>query len=171
MKPEQRATQTSVTIFLHHNGNYLMLKRHQNKTLDPGKLNGIGGKVEPGENYATAAIRETLEETGYVLTAADLTLSGLVRLEGGYGEDWIMGFFSAPVPDKRIPKGTHTTDGEFIWIQHDKVLTSGYEVVDDLHYCFDDIVANTHIFFMSATVGTNLKISHASMTRIPRVTS
>lgn len=165
----QRNIQTSVTIFIHCGAEYLFLKRHKDKPIDPGKLNGIGGKVEPGEDYGTAAIRETMEETGYLITSSDLQLAGMVRLEGGYGDDWIMGFFRVAVTDKQIPLGNNTADGEFFWIPQDKVLTSGYELVDDLYYCFNDVIQGTHIFFMSATVGDDLKIKHTSVTKIPGV--
>ncbi len=163
----KRNIQTSVTNFLHCGNEYLFLKRHQNKSLDPGKLNGIGGKVEPGEDYGTAAIRETFEETGHIIAATDLKLAGIVRLEGGYGDDWVMSFFKIAVSDKHLPRGTQTVDGDFLWIPADKVLTSGYDLVDDLYYCFDDVVHGTDIFFMSATVGDDLKITRTSISRIP----
>jgi 8-oxo-dGTP diphosphatase len=168
MELPQRKVQTSVTNFLHCENEYLFLKRHPSKPIDPGKLNGIGGKVEPGEDYGTAAIRETFEETGYVISEKDLQLAGIVRLEGGYGDDWIMSFFTIAVTDKTIPLGTETADGEFFWIPANKVLTSGYELVDDLYYCFEDVTRGTHIFFMSATVGKDLKIKHTRITRLPR---
>lgn len=36
----------------------------------------VGGKLEPGESPAAAAVRETVEETGLLLEDADLTLLG-----------------------------------------------------------------------------------------------
>jgi len=48
----------SVTNFLHCGDDYLFIHRtkRQNKT-DGNRLNGIGGKLEPGENFLQAAIR------------------------------------------------------------------------------------------------------------------
>jgi len=86
-------TQTSVTNFVVCNDKWLFVKRSPNKRVDPNKLNGTGGRLEPGENYVQAAIRETKEETGYSVTEKDLELAGVVKLHGGYTEDWIMCFF------------------------------------------------------------------------------
>lgn len=54
---------------------------HKNKPAwQAGKLNGIGGKVEPGETADTACSREFLEETGVEIPVEQwrhfLTLSG-----------------------------------------------------------------------------------------------
>jgi 8-oxo-dGTP diphosphatase len=54
---------------------------HKNKPAwQAGKLNGIGGKVEPGEHPDAACSREFLEETGVEIPVGEwrrfLTLSG-----------------------------------------------------------------------------------------------
>ena len=41
-----------------------------------GKVTGFGGKIEPGETPATAAIRELEEETGLKVSAGDLQAVG-----------------------------------------------------------------------------------------------
>jgi 8-oxo-dGTP diphosphatase len=41
-----------------------------------GKINGIGGKVEPGETAATAALRELEEEVGIQVAEKDLRVAG-----------------------------------------------------------------------------------------------
>ena len=71
-KKYRRLVQTSVTCFLYHGDDYLFLKRNLSKRIDPGRLNGIGGRVEPRENYLDAAIRETKEETGYQVSVDDI---------------------------------------------------------------------------------------------------
>ena len=106
-----RKVQTSVTNFIYCGDYYLFLKRNPNKRIDPGKLNGVGGRLEPGEDYFAAAIRETKEETGYDVAPEDVKLTGVVKLEGGYDEDWVMCFFKIKVPNKKIPIGTKTNDG------------------------------------------------------------
>jgi len=98
----RRLVQTSVTCFLYHADDYLFVKRSLTKRIDPGRLNGIGGKIEPHENYLDAAIRETEKETGYKVSVDDITLSGVVKLEGGYVEDWVMCFFKIKVPHKSV---------------------------------------------------------------------
>jgi len=167
MDPHKRSVQTSVTCFLHCGDEYLFLLRAPDKTVDANRLNGIGGRVEPGENYLDAAIRETMEETGYAVTPEDMMLSGIVRLEGGYEEDWIMCFFRIDVPSKQIPIGENTPDGKLMWLPSSEVLTAPYELVDDLHYCFGEIVAGKNVFFASARVGSDEKIREYRMGLLP----
>ena len=139
------------------------------KRIDPGRLNGIGGRVEPGEDFLNAAIRETAEETGYTVAPADIQLAGVVKLEGGYAEDWVMCFFKIRVPDTRIPKGAQTEDGELIWLHKDDVLDSGHELVDDLNYCFKDIVAGSSLIFVTAKVNEHQKITEVRIGKIGKI--
>ena len=163
-----RHVQTSVTNFLHCGDDYLFLQRSNTKRIDPGKLNGIGGRVEPGENYAEAVIRETLEETGYRINMTDVQLAGVVKLEGGYSEDWVMCFFKTRVERMIIPVGAQTEDGELLGLHKDEVLGSEHELVDDLHYCFSDIVEDKKVFFMTAQVGEDQKIIAAQISKLNR---
>lgn len=160
-----RKVQRSVTLFLCHNDDYLFLKRSAQKKVDPGRLNGVGGRVEPGENYLEAAIREAKEETGYTIDPSKIKLSGVVTLEGGYSVDWVMCFFKIYVPDKIIPKGDTSEDGELIWINKDEVLDSDYELVDDLNYCFKEIVEEKELFFLTAKLNDDQKIFEVSMSK------
>ncbi len=158
-----RKVQTSVTNFLVCGDDFLFLKRNSNKRIDPGKLNGVGGRLEPGEDYFAAALRETEEETGYKVSPEDMTLAAVVKLEGGYPEDWVMCFFKISVKDKNIPRGNKTEDGEFIWINKDKVLDTEHELVDDLNYCFKDIVRGDAIVFLTAKLNDDQKIYETSI--------
>ncbi|MEO6508888.1 MAG: NUDIX domain-containing protein [Patescibacteria group bacterium] len=164
-----RKVQTSVTNFLYCGDDYLFLRRNSTKKIDPNRLNGIGGRLDRGENYLEAAIRETEEETGYKVTADDIELAGIVKLEGGYDEDWIMGFFKIKVSSKKIPMGTKTNDGDLIWIQKDEVLTSGYELVDDLNYCFKDIVEGSKTFFITLQLNKDEKVIQSSISTLKKV--
>lgn len=164
----KRFTQTSVTNFLYCGDYYLFLKRRLNKQIDPGKLNGIGGRLEIGEDYLAAAIRETKEEAGYRVDSSNVQLSGIVKLEGGYDEDWVMCFFKIKVPSKNLPLGKAIGDGELIWIHKDKVLDSQYQLVDDITYCFKDIVEGKYIFFITAKLYNNQKVSSINVSKISR---
>lgn len=163
-----RFVQTSVTNFIYCGDYYLFLKRGTHKRIDPGRLNGIGGKLEPGEDYLTAAIRETEEETGYKVLPSDLELATIGKLEGGYEEDWVMAYFKIKVSSQEIPLGLTIDDGEFLWIHKDKVLESKYELVDDLHYVFKDVIAGKDIVFFTAQVNDQEKIEKINISRLPR---
>ena len=57
-KPTERAT----LLFVVQSGKILLIRKHRG--LGKGKLNGPGGRVEPGETPAEAAVREVEEELG-----------------------------------------------------------------------------------------------------------
>ena len=66
--PGQRAT----ILFVIHAGNILLI--HKKRGLGAGKINGPGGRLEPGETALQAAIRETQEEVG--ITPVDVETCG-----------------------------------------------------------------------------------------------
>lgn len=161
-----RKVQCSVTNFIFCGDDYLFLHRGAHKKLDPNKLNGVGGRVEPGENYLDAAIRETEEETGYKVSVEDIQFAGVVKLEGGYDEDWVMCFFKIKVRSKKIPIGENTEDGKLVWINKDRVLDSDYELVDDLNYTFKDLVEGKTLSFINAKLNENEKVDSVSISKI-----
>lgn len=168
MRPT-RYTKTSVNNFIHHGDEYLFVKRAADKDVDAGRLNSIGGKLEPGENWLDAVIRETKEEIGLKITKDDIEFLGIVRLEGGYDEDWIMCFYKTEVESKHIPHGHLSSEGEFMWIHKDKVLKSEHELVDDLFHSFDDIVnSKDQVFFASAQLNKKQKVEKYSVTKLKR---
>jgi 8-oxo-dGTP diphosphatase len=57
-KPRERAN----LCFIVKHGHILLI--HKKRGLGAGKINGPGGKLEPGETAVAAAIRETQEEIG-----------------------------------------------------------------------------------------------------------
>lgn len=166
-----KPTKTSVTCFLYHDDHYLFLKRNKNVSINPGQLNGIGGKLAFGEDYLSTVIRETREETGYQVSLKDIKFCGIIKFESKDREDWITCFFRIKVPNRNIPIGNKTKEGELIWLHKDKVLISNFDLVEDLYYIFKDIVLGKEIFFLNAQVtgdkykiikvtGKKLKIKH-----------
>jgi 8-oxo-dGTP pyrophosphatase MutT (NUDIX family) len=160
-----RKVQTSVNVFIYHNDEYLMLKRASNKRVDPNKLNSVGGRLEPGENYLDAAIREVYEETGYKVKPSDIEFRGVVKLEGGYVEDWVMCHFKCRVKDKKIPKGEDTEDGKLVWLHKDKVLDSGYEVVSDLTYLWKDML-DGEPYFANAQINEKEEVGSIKISKL-----
>ena len=66
--PEPQAT----LCYIVKEGRVLLI--HKKRGIGAGKINGPGGKVDPGETPLAAAIRETQEETG--VTPVDPQLRG-----------------------------------------------------------------------------------------------
>ncbi len=163
-----RKVQTSVTNFIYCGDYYLFLHRNENKRIDPNRLNGIGGRVEPGEDYLSAAIRETEEETGYKVSSDEVTLAGVVKLEDGYDEDWVMCFFKIKVDSMDIPIGEDTDDGKLVWLHKDEVLNSKIELVDDLYSCFEDVVKSQNIFFITHKLDDKQKVVQSSIRKLKR---
>lgn len=161
-----RKTLYSVTNFLHCGNDYLFIHRNKKKDykVDSNRLNAIGGKLEKGENFLQAVIRETKEETGLVITPQDIKLAGVVRMQGGYEQDWMMCFFKVTVPDKKIPLGMENAEGELMWMNKNEVLKSNYELVDDLNYCFMDIVNDKIPFFAHSDIDDHEKVTKWNVT-------
>ena len=61
-------------IYLKSGDEVLLLKRSPDKEMHAGEWLGLGGKVEPGEEFVASAIREFAEESG--LTIGNPTLRG-----------------------------------------------------------------------------------------------
>ncbi len=155
----QRFTKLSVTNFLHCNGKFLLLHRRADASIDPDKYNGVGGKLESGEDYLSAAIRETAEETGFIVAAADCRLTHVVRLTGGYKDDWIMCFFAIEVPTQTVPHGMQTPDGTLQWLTPEQILSGEYALVDDLNYLFPDVVAQKPVQFVAMEADDSYSIT------------
>jgi 8-oxo-dGTP pyrophosphatase MutT (NUDIX family) len=65
----------TVGCFLEHDGKFLILHRHPNKSQ--GNTWGLpAGKVEPGESDPDAILREVREETGYQASIEQLEFLG-----------------------------------------------------------------------------------------------
>lgn len=165
----KRLVQTSVTNFLHCGDEYLFMERHPGQWINAGEMNGIGGRLEPGENYLDAAIRETQEETGLIVDPKQVELCGILKIDGGYEEDWVVGIFRISISSKNLPVGEKTPEGDSLkWIHKDKVLRDGYKLVDDIRYIFDDIIRGTDVFFMNALLDGDKKIKSHTYSKLAR---
>jgi len=164
-----RTTKKSVTCFLRCGDDYLFVHRtKKGNSVDFGRLNGVGGKLEPGENYLACALREVEEETGYMVKKTACQLKAVVSLEEGYNDDWVMCFFVIDVESKKIPLGEENEEGQLLWLDKTAVLSSQFELVDDLYYSWSDIVDDTKgVIFFSATLDENEKIKRFTKASLP----
>jgi len=77
-KPQEQA----VLVFLRDGDQLLLI--HKKRGLGQGKINAPGGRVEPGETWEEAAIRETREETGLTPQALDSRADLQFQFTDGY---------------------------------------------------------------------------------------
>ncbi len=155
-----------VTIFIHHQDEYLFIHRNPDKTVDAGRLNGIGGKVESGEDYLATAIRETKEEAGLEVEPGQVRFAGLIHLEGGYEVDWLVAFFEIETDSKELPIGDECHEGKLVWLTIKEALDSEYELVDDLHYLLPRLEKKQEAFFAHAQVNSDEKIDEIKISSL-----
>lgn len=115
-------------LFLERDGLWLFLRGAPSKWF-AGRLNGLGGSVEPGEGVLAAARRECVEETG--LPPVSLRLAAVVHTV----EDPPVLIFvcvgALPVGQLRP-----TPEGEHVWLPADALDDPGQPFVPDLRALF-----------------------------------
>jgi 8-oxo-dGTP diphosphatase len=104
-----------------------VLLLHRRCAPNQGLWNGVGGRIEPGEEPLASCLREVEEETGFKITAARfgglLTWEGFETLPGG------LYLYTAPAP----PGDPVSNDeGELEWKPREWLFTAS-EVVSNLH--------------------------------------
>lgn len=115
------AYKIAVLVFLENaGGEQLLLLRAKPPNL--GVWSPIGGKLEMahGESPFECAVRETWEETGHVVTAADLHLFALIAEKAYEGQaHWLMFLFRCKKPLAALPPDI--TEGKFGFFSRAKV--------------------------------------------------
>ena len=85
-------------ILVDRRGWLLLQERDEFPVIDPEKWGPPGGHLEPGEDPASGAARELLEETGVRIDPADLRLWRVIDVfHEAYGTDDHMHVFAAPM--------------------------------------------------------------------------
>lgn len=132
----------SVNALIWCKGKVLLLKRSDAKKVDPGVYSGIGGKVEPEEDFYSAMIREIEEETGIKevknLKPYSITQHPFPPTEA----EWVNVYFNCEIEEQlEIPE---TEDGAFHWIDPRDV--EKLEIVDDLKRYIKILSENPNAF-------------------------
>lgn len=85
-----------------------------------GKYNGLGGKMDPGEDIVTCMRREIREEAAIECTG--ISLRGTISWPGfgKHGEDWL-GFVFLIETYAGIPL-THNAEGSLEWVAIERIL-------------------------------------------------
>lgn len=109
-----------------------------------GRFNGLGGKLEPGEDIVEGMKRELREEAA--IEVQSLRLRGTVSWPGfgKRGEDWFGFVFVIDEWSGEVP--AVNAEGELVWVERDAIL--GLNIWEgDRHFLplvFDETVTQFH---------------------------
>ncbi len=100
-----------------------VLMIHRNRRKDDqhlGKYNGLGGKMEAGEDAAACMCREIREEAG--IECLQMRLRGTLSWPGfgKHGEDWFGFIFMIDRFEGEPGDGNH--EGELAWVARERLL-------------------------------------------------
>jgi 8-oxo-dGTP diphosphatase len=112
--------------FILHDEALLLLRGAAGKRLGAGKLNGVGGHVEAGEDLLASAHREVEEETG--LREVTLALRAVLHVAGPQGAPGVFLFVFLGASVTRAVRAS--AEGELAW--YARASLPWAEMVDDL---------------------------------------
>ncbi|HEY5220779.1 MAG TPA: 8-oxo-dGTP diphosphatase [Candidatus Paceibacterota bacterium] len=78
--------QVTLCFLLNDKGEVLLAMKKRGFGM--GKWNGVGGKVQEGEDVAAAAVREAKEEIGVVVSPENLELVGTLDFDFSDNHEW-----------------------------------------------------------------------------------
>jgi len=123
---ERYAVSPRTLVFLTHGPDVLLLRGAPDKRRWAGKLNGVGGHIEPGEDPLAGALREVQEETGLAVPA--LELRALVHVSERSAATGVMLFvYVGRAPRRAVRSGI---EGELAWYPMNRLPLD--ELVEDL---------------------------------------
>ena len=118
----------AVLLYAFHQDRVLMLHRNlKSNDHHEGKWNGLGGKVESGENFLAAAVREFEEESGVRTLPQQWNWMGQLHFpnfKAHKNEDWWVNVYAINLEDAQAKTAAEhsSTEGTLHWIESSKIL-------------------------------------------------
>lgn len=131
-RPHDRA----VLCFLHREGRVLLIRKKRG--LGAGKVNGPGGKTEPGESPADTAIRETEEEVG--LRPIDPVHYGTLRF--AFRDGYLLEVY-VYLTDRWDGEMVETDEATPFWVDEDRIPYD--DMWEDDRWWLPRIIAGDHV--------------------------
>ena len=135
-------TVLSVNALIFCDGKMLMLKRADNKKVDPGLYAGIGGKVEPHESFYDALSREVEEETGIKDFKVERLYSVTQHPYPPTDSEWVNLYFILRI--ERQVEVKPTEDGTFYWLTIEEAIK--LPTAQDIHDYLEILSKNPDAF-------------------------
>ncbi len=120
-------------FFVFHNGEVLLQKGANNKKINAGLWNGIGGHIEKGEDIVSAARRELAEEAGIVCSHP--ILCGTIMINVNEDEGILLFVFSCDTNDNTF---INSPEGYLCWFPIDRIPMDA--IVDDVKFLIDRVL-------------------------------
>lgn len=140
--------------FVIQDGQILLIEKKRG--LGQGKINGPGGRLEPGETPEACAIRETEEEL--CITPTGLSQHGRLRFQFADGYSLCCWLFRA---DGFVGTPTETPEAKPLWVPLDQVPYSRMWADDELwlpHFIRGGSIEGDFLFDGDAMLGYNLTL-------------
>jgi 8-oxo-dGTP diphosphatase len=118
-------------IFIYKDDKILILKKQKKASFGYGKLNGVGGHIERGEEPFESARREICEEAG--ITVDDLDMAAILFIDINDTPGIQVFVFKTDYKDGEIRE---SEEGLLSWMTEEDVLNSD-ETVKDLPFLLD----------------------------------
>ncbi len=104
-------------VFIQHDQKILFIEKKNHNSFVEGKLNGVGGHFEKGEEPYEAAIREINEETGLVLK--DLQLAAMIYIDTNKNPGILVFVFKAFSEDSSV---IESREGKLLFLSREEII-------------------------------------------------
>lgn len=139
---------TAAMVILRSGSQYLLLQRY--KAPNAGMYVPVGGKLDPGEDPRTTAIRETAEETGILLS--HVHYAGALVESSPTDYNWWCNIYVADIDWCPAPP---CDEGSLRWVDHNMLLELPTPPTDWHIYQF---VLENKPFALNAIYNENLQL-------------